>query len=435
MLKVLFTVVPAAGHLHPTIPMALALQQRGHEVCYATGRSRLSLLQRLGLPATAILPGRADTAAQIMMPVEAHRDTYNPIRIFAQIRFLLDLMIDALKELEALASAWNPDVLVVDFSTPVGGALANRLDIPWVSVTSVPACLRTQHGTPVFLGGLCRPRHLGHRVRDWGGRRLHELLRWSLSTLFADRFGRLGLRLNLPAGGDGLYSPYAILSVGVREIEFERDWPPHLHWIGPADWSDAGPLAPEVQAFWATKEPKVFATLGTEQFEEKEGRLALIADTLERLPYRSVVGCGGNVSLPGRGYRRIQVASYVHYGEVLKQADVVVHHGGAGILYSTLMAGKPAVVVPQGKDQFDNAQRVVDAGVGVRIDGRRLAADRLAAAVTQLMDTQEVHLAAQRLAEQLRSYDPVPHAVALIERVARERRTILADETAPCGFE
>jgi hypothetical protein len=80
MARILFTVTPAAGHLHPTIPIALALQARGHDVRYCTGLSKVALLERQGLPATAILRGRADTPEQITHPVGADRDTYNPLQ-------------------------------------------------------------------------------------------------------------------------------------------------------------------------------------------------------------------------------------------------------------------------------------------------------------------------------------------------------------------
>jgi UDP:flavonoid glycosyltransferase YjiC (YdhE family) len=53
MARILFTVTPAAGHLHPTVPIALALQARGHDARYCTGLSKVAMLEGKGLPATA----------------------------------------------------------------------------------------------------------------------------------------------------------------------------------------------------------------------------------------------------------------------------------------------------------------------------------------------------------------------------------------------
>ena len=140
MARILFTVTPAAGHLHPTIPIALALQARGHDVRYCTGLSKVALLERQGLPATAILRGRADTPEQITHPVGAERDTYNPLQIHREIRHFLDLMEDGVVEMEALIAGWRPDLVMTDFSTPIGVALANRNRLRWVTTCTVPSC-------------------------------------------------------------------------------------------------------------------------------------------------------------------------------------------------------------------------------------------------------------------------------------------------------
>jgi len=47
----------------------------------------------------------------------------------------------------------------------------------------------------------------------------------------------------------------------------------------------------------------------------------------------------------------------------LPKIDYVIHHGGAGILYSCIKYNKPAVIIPQDYDQFDYAVRGVEAGV------------------------------------------------------------------------
>ena len=180
MSNILFTVTPAAGHMNPTIPLALALQQRGHQVRYITGLSKVSLLERVGLPATPILRGRVDTAEQISHPVGAERDTYNPLKIFHEVRYFLGLIEDGVVEMEQIIAHWRPDLVVTDFSTPIGVALANRNQLRWVTTCTVPSCIRTRSGTPIFLGGLSRPRHRVDHLRDWGGRQLHEALRAGL---------------------------------------------------------------------------------------------------------------------------------------------------------------------------------------------------------------------------------------------------------------
>ena len=47
-----------------------------------------------------------------------------------------------------------------------------------------------------------------------------------------------------------------------------------------------------------------------------------------------------------------------------RAVDAVVTHGGAGTTLGALAFGVPLLVLPQGADQYANAERVVAAGAG-----------------------------------------------------------------------
>ena len=102
---------------------------------------------------------------------------------------------------------------------------------------------------------------------------------------------------------------------------------------------------------------------------------------------------------------------------MLARVDAVIHHGGSGITYATLHAGRPALIIPDGKDQPDNAQKVAEIGAGLRLNRRAATPARLRAAVTRLLHEHHFHAAAQQMAQKLAVYDPIPASVAVIERV------------------
>lgn len=418
MARILFTVTPAAGHLNPTIPIALALQESGHEVLYVTGLSKIPLLERSGLAAVPILRGRVDTAEQISRPVGADRDTYNPAKILREVRYFLHLSEDGLIELEQIAATWPPDLVVTDFSTPIGVAFSNRSGLRWVTSCTVPSCIRTQHGTPIFLGGLSRPRSFAQRWRDWCGRQLHEALRWGLTVALRPYWRRLRIQLNLPDGGDGLYSPYAILGLAPYELEYPRsDWPRQLHWVGPVDWSEAEDLDEETRMFLQGDGSRLFVTFGSEWFPAKERLLRMAAQVLDAMGVRTVITGGGAVDLSDLHLANVHVIRYAPYTSVLPLVDAVIHHGGCGITYAALQTGKPALMIPDGKDQPDNAQKVVEACAGLRLRQRRATPETLRAAVSELLARQELARGARQMASILSRYDPIPHAVAVIEGV------------------
>jgi UDP:flavonoid glycosyltransferase YjiC (YdhE family) len=81
---------------------------------------------------------------------------------------------------------------------------------------------------------------------------------------------------------------------------------------------------------------------------------------------------------------------------VLKYAKVVVTHGGHGTVVRALAAGVPIVVMPQGRDQFDNAIRITCRGAGITVK-KNANADRIALAVRQVLDDEGYRRAAGRL--------------------------------------
>ena len=45
----------------------------------------------------------------------------------------------------------------------------------------------------------------------------------------------------------------------------------------------------------------------------------------------------------------------------------MISHGGSGAMLGAIAAGVPILAIPQGADQFMNAARIVEAGLGLRI--------------------------------------------------------------------
>jgi len=60
----------------------------------------------------------------------------------------------------------------------------------------------------------------------------------------------------------------------------------------------------------------------------------------------------------------LHIYHYLDYDEILPKIDYVIHHGGAGILYSCIKYNKPAVIIPHDYDQFDYAVRAELSEIG-----------------------------------------------------------------------
>ncbi|CAM5719393.1 Macrolide-inactivating glycosyltransferase OS=Streptomyces tendae OX=1932 GN=mgt PE=3 SV=1 [Streptomyces tendae] len=81
----------------------------------------------------------------------------------------------------------------------------------------------------------------------------------------------------------------------------------------------------------------------------------------------------------------VEVHSWVPQRAILEQADAFVTHAGMGGCGEGLLAGVPMIAVPQGAEQFMNADRLVELGVARRVDTADATAETLRAALTDLV--------------------------------------------------
>jgi UDP:flavonoid glycosyltransferase YjiC (YdhE family) len=107
----------------------------------------------------------------------------------------------------------------------------------------------------------------------------------------------------------------------------------------------------------------------------------------------------------------VTVRAWVDQAAVVPQADLVVHHGGSGTTLGALAAGVPQLVLPQGADQFANAEALLAAGAAVRLLPGELSAD---AVTEQARKASSCRDAARVIAAEIAAM-PAP------DEVARER--------------
>lgn len=155
---------------------------------------------------------------------------------------------------------------------------------------------------------------------------------------------------------------------------------------------------------WATAEvprrgegPLVLVSLST-TYQGHERLLERTIQALAPLRARGVVTLG-----PALDESRfpappsVVVVRQASHAALLREARLVVTHGGHGTVIRALAAGVPLVVLPLGRDQADNAARVVRAGAGVKLSPRA-SARRLRRAITRALADGETLAAARRIA-------------------------------------
>lgn len=191
--------------------------------------------------------------------------------------------------------------------------------------------------------------------------------------------------------------------------------PANVRYAGPVlddpDW--AAPADPP-----AGDAPLVLVGMSSAPVPGTADLLRRIVTALAGLPVRGLVSTGPRLD-PGEvpGAPRVRVVRSVPHALVLPEADVVVTHAGHGTLLKALAAGVPALCLPEGRDQRDNAVRATRHGAALRLPvGTRPA--RLAAAVQRLIDDPAFRAAASRLGARLREDAAPSRLVGELEAAA-----------------
>ncbi|GII28139.1 glycosyl transferase [Planotetraspora mira] len=148
--------------------------------------------------------------------------------------------------------------------------------------------------------------------------------------------------------------------------------------------------APAALPAWVSRRdstPLIYLTLGT-AFGTPELLIAAI-EGLATLNARVVVAAGrvrpeqlGD--LPGN----VTVQTWVSQADLLPHIDAVVHHGGSGTTLGALAVGAPQLILPQGADQFANADAISSAGAGLRLLPDEVSANAVAEHARKLLPQQ-----------------------------------------------
>jgi UDP:flavonoid glycosyltransferase YjiC (YdhE family) len=112
------------------------------------------------------------------------------------------------------------------------------------------------------------------------------------------------------------------------------------------------------------------------------------------------------------------------HSEVLRHAAAVVTHAGHGTVIKSLAAGVPVVALPLGRDQLDNAARVVHHGAGLKLKPKA-SSEAIAAAVRRVLDEPAFAAGARRIADAITVETARDLAVEELEGLALENPAVL----------
>ena len=143
-----------------------------------------------------------------------------------------------------------------------------------------------------------------------------------------------------------------------------------------------------------------------------------VISCLAATPYRYIVS-------KGPLHEDIELAPNMTGAEFLPQTAViplcqlVITHGGNNTITECLHYGKPMVVLPLFWDQHDNAQRMHELGLGIRLDTYHFTDTQMHSALERLLIDAALHRRLAAGAAAIQAHGGLHQAAFLIEQAAR----------------
>jgi MGT family glycosyltransferase len=317
---------------------------------------------------------------------------------------------------------WKPDAAVFDILFFPGIIAAELRGLPYASSCPVPSPLPSRDLLPYAFGFPSRQRRMNWLERAMNG--CSEWY-WGLNTRYVNRVRtHLGLAPIKHLISSGL-SPYLYLSYTTSRFEFARsDLPAQVYYIGPAR---SLPAAAAAEFPWDRfgRDPVVYFTMGTLQGDRKVIRRMIEASS--GAPWQTVIAIGRLFTVDSFGQlpANVLLLNWVPQAELMKRVAAVVCHGGFNTVNDALAEGVPLLVLPQAWDHFETAQRVVEAGAGLRLNRPQVSAPALRENTRRLLETASYREAARRLAEDFARCDAARTGADLVLRLAETRQPLL----------
>ena len=391
-MRVLCTCLPGHGHFNPMLALAQALTRAGHDVAFATAEDFCPHIDQRGFSAFAAGLPLAEQMQQARRRYP-EQDGLTAMERFEQFvpRMLAGVAAPArLDDLLPVVDKWQPDLLVHDETELAGPVAAAVAGIPWADQSV----------------GILRP--------------------LSMARLAGETLAPLAQKHGVDVGPTAGLFRWLYLDVAppsLQSPEIARIPVAHQVQNATIDPGAEGESLPE----WVQDLPRpvVYASLGT-VFNTRAGEVfAAVLDGLRDEPLSLVLTVGGGVDPDSFGPQpeNVHVERFIPQSLLLPHCDAVVNQGGTAIL-PILANGLPVLVVPQGANQFHNAEACVTAGVGRRLLPAEVTAEAVRREVRFLLSDEGLRQSARRIQGELAAMPGPAAGVALLERLAAERRPL-----------
>jgi rhamnosyltransferase subunit B len=359
-LRILFVPFGSEGDVNPLLWLAEGMAARGHEPTFVLTPHYAPLIEERGYPWIPV--GTKEDFLRFARDPRIWSRMHGP-------RVVMEGMIQTLaayrQAIEGVKQEF--DLFVLSSLALAAASIAERTKTPRLTLHMQPALFRSVYDCPVFMEELA-----------W----LTRAPRWIKGLFFASVdllvWGRVRRQLNVFRGRIGLPSLQSFYRDALHGAEgvaalFPRwfaspqpDWPARVRQFGFPVSRHPRPLSDSLENFLRSGEPPLAWTHGSANFDIGHFRSRALAVSRELNLRCLLISLDAPAAVSDDAFH----VAHARFEDVFPRCKAVVHHGGIGTTAKCIAAGIPQLIIPRSHDQPDNAQRIVQLGLGKALSYR-----------------------------------------------------------------
>lgn len=381
----LFVALAGHGHVTPTLPLVTEFVRRGHRVRYATGAEFADAVGSVG----------AEWVELPSLPPFRPPPEVGPAAVARWFRHFFAGLAATYPLLERHCREHRPDAVVYDATNWQARLVARGAGIP--AVRTVPNLAENES-----YAGIDRALRAGLEADPQ-------------MAAFTEDVAAFAIRYGVSLDVDATFDVVEDLNLVFVPREFQprgETFDDRFRFLGPVLGRRPGPS-------WTPPDPDrplVYVSLGSIFFRRPDfyrtcvdalaGDDRQVAMTIGDLDPASVG------PLPDG----VQVRSWYPQLDVLAHARAFVTHAGMGSTMEAVHHGVPMVALPQMPEQAVNADRIVELGLGVRLDAATVTPETLRDAVDSVGSSDAVRRELTVLRDRARAAGGAPAGADAVER-------------------
>jgi rhamnosyltransferase subunit B len=407
---VVFAGLGSLGDVHPVLPVAKRLAERGHRCRIAVPPALALSLRGSGFdvrPVGPVFGSSGPRRRQSLIP-DGHGAWESMLNTLA-----VASLAETVPHLQRLLE--GAGLLVTTAWQLAGPIAAESLGVPWVTAHLFPSLIPSAH-TPAPAG-----------YPDWP----------TVVDRFATTFDAPVNDARRAAGLDarrdnvlrGNLSDRLTMVLGDEHMHHRApDWPASVRLVGYPVWEDPRPIGLDdaAVAFLEAGAAPVLFYLGTAVAQTPDGFWDAAVEAARTCALRAILLTSMPVDTLADDDDHVLVRRYLPLHRVLPHVAALVHCATQGGMYGAIRYAVPSVVVPRLYDQPVNAARVEELGIGVAVPWEGLTGAVLGDALATVLGGGYRRRAAALRSSMARGQDPAGAAVDAIEAV-------LASDVGACA--